>query len=297
MPKTVLRRMAIALAAAVPLASAHLAFAPALPDPVDVPAVLPSLAAAPEVSCAAPRVLGACACPGGACVRVERNQALAWVETTAGPADLLAPDAGLAAAPGAGALSAAGLAHTWEVHVWGLPVALLPANPVGLLYASEADALNWRTGAFDRRRGAAGASLLRDWPPCAATWSGGSAEPCIGAWGPLRPRQMRALAARPALASAITAIRALSLARAERPGLLPPVDARASLQQDFPIRSACLALGTLPLPRDGPSGRGVRESPNGRYAWRYWYPVSCCVGPGAPAACTTGPWSEAAGRR
>lgn len=136
---------------------------------------------------------------------------------------------------------------------------LLPS----LAYASEADAVNWRTGcrdlfAFDSWRTLDPASL--------------------GRWGSLYPRQMRDLGTPPVVYSAKTAFRALSIARDQLATFPFPVDLAARMQQAYPAVSTCFNVGEQPLPQASSSDRPVQTSADGRYGWFYWRPVSCCVG-------------------
>jgi len=140
-----------------------------------------------------------------------------------------------------------------------------------LAYASEADAVNWRTGCRDL--------LAID------TWSGQLAG--LGRWGSLYPRQMRDLGTAPVVYSAKTAYRALSIAR-EQLGTLPfPVDLAGRMQQAYPAVSTCFDVGEQPLPQAPASERPVATSGDGRYGWFYWRPVSCCVGFESLAHCAS----------
>jgi hypothetical protein len=159
-----------------------------------------------------------------------------------------------------------------------------PASTSGFLptlaYASEADALNWRTGCRDLASGlpaspaaCAGAAL--------AGALAGDAQ-CLGRWGPMRPRQMRNIGLTPAPYSAKTAMRAMSIARSQLGNFPYPVDLLGRLQQAYPAASACFAPGTLPLPR---SPLAALVSADGRYGWMYWRRTTCCVKAAALAAC------------
>jgi hypothetical protein len=150
---------------------------------------------------------------------------------------------------------------------------LLPSwSPVlsALVYASEFDALNWRTGCRDLARpvvpGVAGADVL-------------------GQWGPLYPRQMRDLGTSAVVYSAKTAYRALSIARDQLASFQAPVDLAARMQQAYPAVSACFAVGTQPLPDAAHSAQPVQAATDGRYGWFYWRPVTCCVDFSSLAQC------------
>jgi len=159
-----------------------------------------------------------------------------------------------------------------------------------LAYASELDAVNWRTGCRDLADPQVHAipQLLA----CAAL-PGASAvgenAACLGAWGPLRPRQMRDIGPPPMLYSAKTAVRAMSIAR-EQIGSFPyPVDTGGKLQQVYPAASACFRVGELPLPQLPFAARPALPSTDGRYAWIYWRQASCCIGFPAVRQCLRSP--------
>jgi hypothetical protein len=161
----------------------------------------------------------------------------------------------------------------------------VPWQP-SLSYASEIDALNWRTGCRDR--------LLPtgDWLAgalhCASSGAvglSGAANGCLGLWGPLMPRQMRDIGPGPLLYSAKTAVRAMSIARDQLAAFSYPVDSGGKLQQAYPAVSACFRVGSLPLPQLPAAARPALVSPDGRYGWIYWRPSSCCVGFGAARQC------------
>jgi len=138
-----------------------------------------------------------------------------------------------------------------------------------LAYASEIDALNWRTGCRDLANPATSATLAL--PGCLL----GAGPLCLGQWGLLVPRQMRDLGPSPLLYAAKTAVRALSIAR-DQLGTLPyPVDTDGKLQQIYPTRSACIRIGQALAA--WPAAAAPQLSPDGRHAWLYWRPSQCCV--------------------
>jgi len=147
-----------------------------------------------------------------------------------------------------------------------------------LHYASEVDALNWRTGCRDvgAQRVPGGSATSCDSgfgslvPGAAMNLE--DANSCIGRWGPLHPRQMRTRGPEERLSSAIATYRALSIARNDLGTYPYPVDTSGLLQQAYPAVSACLPVGAAPsLPPD------VLRSPDGAYAWIYWRPTTCCI--------------------
>lgn len=161
----------------------------------------------------------------------------------------------------------------------------IPAMP-SLMYASELDLTNWRTGCRDlslanalRSNGfTCSAAGIAQWLS-ADTALGRliGADACVGRWGPLYPRQMRDIGNNPVVHSVKTGYRALSIAR-DQLGVLPiPVDLAGRMQQAYPKVSACFAIGTLPLPEPPWSSQPAVASPDGRYGWIYWRPVLCCV--------------------
>jgi len=159
-----------------------------------------------------------------------------------------------------------------------------------LAYASELDAVNWRTGCRDLAdpRFAAVPPLLA----CGGR-SGEAADTadagCLGAWGPLRPRQMRDIGPPPMLYSAKTAVRAMSIARDQIGSFPYPVDTDGKLQQVYPAASACFRVGQLPLPQLPDVLRPALSSADGRYAWIYWRQATCCVGLPAARQCLRRP--------
>ena len=161
-----------------------------------------------------------------------------------------------------------------------------------LVYASEPDAVNWRTGCRDL-------VCAQDWltQVAACTPSAVGSEQstvatgtpaCVGQWGALYPRQMRDLGTAPVVYSAKTAYRALSVARDQLGTLAFPVDLAGRLQQAYPVTSTCFGVGEQPLPSVQSSGQPVQISADGRYGWFYWRPVSCCIGFDSLAHCGAG---------
>lgn len=159
-------------------------------------------------------------------------------------------------------------------------------------YLSEFDLPNWRTGCGDEtiaklmfaNRVTCSAETVADFLNLGrpfGTLIG--ADACIGSWGPLFPRQMRERGLNPVAASAKTAYRAMSLARASFGALPFPLGLEGRMQQVYPALSQCFTPGE-PLPQPY-AVRPARVSPNGVYAWVYWRPVTCCVPKGAAGGC------------
>jgi len=146
-----------------------------------------------------------------------------------------------------------------------------------LYYASELDFVNWRTGCRDLSitkllKANAFTCALASLPGMDRLQRLVGLDVCVGRWGPLYPRQMRELGNTAVAASAKTAYRALSVARTQGLTFPFPVDLNSKLQQNFPMVSACMRPGTLPVPLS------ALTSPTGAYGWIYWRRVSCCVG-------------------
>jgi len=159
-------------------------------------------------------------------------------------------------------------------------------------YVSEFDLPNWRSGCGDE---AIAKLMLANQVTCSAETVAdflnlgrpfGSligADACIGSWGPLFPRQMRERGLNPVAASAKTAYRAMSLARATFGALPFPLGLEGRMQQVYPTVSQCFTPGE-PLPQLY-TARAAQVSPNGVYGWVYWRPVTCCVPKGGAGGC------------
>jgi hypothetical protein len=165
-----------------------------------------------------------------------------------------------------------GLASAIAAELTSTVASGLASALLSLAYASEADAINWRTGCRDLL-------AIDAWPRDPSGLRG---------WGALYPRQMRDLGTPPVLYSAKTAYRALSIARDQLATFPCPVDLAARMQQAYPAISACFDVGDQPLPQGANSQRPVRTSEDGRYGWFYWRPVSCCVNFESLAHCGSG---------
>lgn len=150
-------------------------------------------------------------------------------------------------------------------------------------YVSEYDVPNWRTGCGDET---IAKLMLANQVTCTAEnvadfmnlgrplGSLIGADACIGLWGALFPRQMRERGLTPVAASAKTAYRAMSLARASFGALPFPLGLDGLMQQVHPAPSQCFPPGAPVLQMEA---RGTKVSPTGVYGWVYWRPVTCCV--------------------
>jgi hypothetical protein len=146
------------------------------------------------------------------------------------------------------------------------------AGWLSLVYASEQDADNWRSGCLDQ-------PALRSLalPDCGRFPWGGPWE-CLGSLGPLRPRQMRETGLPQALASLKTAARAMSLAAEGGPAFAYTPGQQSRFQPLYPQGGSCFTVDQRP--------GGLVTSPDGRYGWLVWQPVECCVTPDAgPLPC------------
>lgn len=183
----------------------------------------------------------------------------------------------------------------------------MPSIPLmpSLGYSTEVDTLNWRTGCRDITL----TNVLQsnNFTCSAAAVSGqvdkivsklGGSNPlsrffgndtCLGAWGPLFPRQMRDIGNVATVGSAKTAYRALSVAKTQFGGVKFPVGLEGKFQQAYPTVSACFGPGDSPLPTAPFTLKPVVTSPDGAYGWIYWRPVSCCVSLSTLAKCAASP--------
>lgn len=145
-------------------------------------------------------------------------------------------------------------------------------------YLSELDFPEWRTGCRDM---SISKMLSSNAMTCATQGVADLAgvgqdfssligeDSCLGAWGPLYPRQMRDVFLTPEAASAKTAYRAMHLARKSFGSLDFPVGRDGIMQQVYPSVSACFPPGQHPVP--------AALSTDGNYGWVYWRRVTCCV--------------------
>lgn len=256
----------------------------------------PSLPELMNRGCVSWRIAGVCTCgfPPSPCLQVEYWEPTSLIDIVKQPGtsplpilgDLLR--AGLSAVGvsrfgGGGAGNSAGAGHTnlhySEAHVWSFPqiyggpcTGCLPVNALPRLqYASEADAVAWRTTT-------APTSL-----PLSGLLS-------VGTWGSLFPRVGFVTHSSPPVASGLTAFRALNIAF--QPVTPPPTPEAhiaispaegltGCLQLASPKQTPCLLAGTppaVPIPWDAGA-----TSAQGSYVWLSWTKRSCCVPP--PGTC------------
>lgn len=158
-------------------------------------------------------------------------------------------------------------------------------------YFSELDVPNWRTGCGDvslsnlmtSNAFTCTAQSLANFAGAGEQFAGLiGADACVGAWGPLFPRQMRDVGLTGATSAAKAAYRALHLARKTYGTLLTPVGLEGRMQQVQPGASMCFSPGQAP-----PLATTV-NSTDGAYAFVYWHPATCCVPKGRVPACLPG---------
>lgn len=154
-----------------------------------------------------------------------------------------------------------------------------------LVYDSEMDPVNWRTGCRDLPV----SSALGFLPVACATGSvldtikqiSGidltnpipGADFCVGTWGSVFPRQYRAQGLTEFVGSGMAAYRAMHIAAYTLNTFDYDVSTVGKLQPVFPTPSKCFFPGDSPLTVDW----GRVSSPNGNYGYIYWVPVSCCI--------------------
>lgn len=160
----------------------------------------------------------------------------------------------------------------------------LPGYLPKLLYATEIDAFNWRTGCRDTTL----TNLLRS-NALTCTVSGLAAiggnplqaevrsilgdDACVGTWGPLYPRQMRSLGPSQITASALAAYRAMSNAAKVFDTMHYALNLAGKMQMGYPEMSTCFHPGESPMLWQNK----LHASKDGKYAWVYWVPVTCCI--------------------
>lgn len=145
-------------------------------------------------------------------------------------------------------------------------------------YLSELDAAEWRIGAIEvlhPKSIASAASGLT----CAATGAFLD-DLCMGSWGATYPRRGFVTHQSEVVASAITAVRAVSIASLlgstvhvvlETTGFIPSF-ASDKLELIYPVPSGCIKIGQHPL-----TWESGKLSASGKYLWVYWRRRICCV--------------------
>lgn len=166
--------------------------------------------------------------------------------------------------------------------------ALCTPRPV---YWSELDVPNWRTGCGDETisklmlssgftcQAGPLAAFRNVAQPLAALLG---PDTCIDHWDALYPRQMRERGLAGPAASAKTAYRAMSLARASFGAFPFPVGLDGFMQQVYPAPSRCFPPGAHV---EAMTLAGVNTSNDDNYGWVYWRPAKCCVPKPGAAVC------------
>lgn len=101
----------------------------------------------------------------------------------------------------------------------------------------------------------------------------GKEDDCIGEWAAMKPRQMAIVRNDPRLSSAITAVRAVSLARSYGLFKFDNTVAKCRIQPVYPV------AGTGHNPGSDEATEQVfcnEVNDDGRYAYVWWVPVTCC---------------------
>lgn len=174
------------------------------------------------------------------------------------------------------------------------------AMPIELVYDSSLDILNWRTGCRDMVKVAALGPAMA--AVCGMAGLGGTLSDltsfggmasnqisdslagigglgaenlCVGAWGPLYPRQMRSHTTE-MVAAAYAAYRALHIARHALGTTSFDVSMKGVLQPAWPRIGSCYKPGASPFRVER-----TMSSQSGRYGFFWWVDVACCI-----------PWSE-----
>lgn len=162
-----------------------------------------------------------------------------------------------------------------------------------ILYDSTLDTENWHEGCRDTLLAAelnammeaSGAAAVCGVPFASQIMSkfgGGSGmmaalQPCVGQWGYLFPRQMHAVHDSPIIGAALTAYRALHVARYAMGTLPYDVSLNGKLQMTWPTRGVGFIPGTDPITYELFNGLSLNPLKNdGRYGFVWWVPVSCC---------------------
>lgn len=157
------------------------------------------------------------------------------------------------------------------------------AGQLPLLYSSEIDFSQWRTGCRDALltgvTGPATAAICTadaaiNGPLPSPVTGPGAEELCVGSWGQLYPRQMYTTGTDELVAACLSAYRAMHLAKYDLKTFRGPVNRRCLLQPVYPGVRECFKVG---LSRWFLSAK-MPTSVDGRYAFYWWAPVGCCIG-------------------
>lgn len=158
-----------------------------------------------------------------------------------------------------------------------------------LVYTTETDPVNWRTGCRDLAIAQATAAAG---PLCAASaiddalGTGIAAQTpmgqiCVGTWGTVFPRQMMQQGVTELVGASLAAYRALHIAAITLNTLQFEVSLACKLQPVIPVISNCYAPGAPPAIVD----LTATVNPTGSYGFIWWVPVVCCKSFQEAAAC------------
>lgn len=173
-----------------------------------------------------------------------------------------------------------------EVHLYDYPLGQifdtavcseLPNSTLGIRYLSEVDSIAWRRVDIERNLPQ---SLVagRIGAQCHSLPLGAEGQ-CMKSWGPLYPREGFVITPSEPVASAVNALRAVSIAGRGvsahvveskldfQPNL--PID---KVQMVYPQRTACMPIGENPV-----QWEINKQSKDGHYVWIYWHQRSCCI--------------------
>ncbi len=154
----------------------------------------------------------------------------------------------------------------------------LPDTSPEIYYISEPDALGWKEGSFERnlpqsRVASQIASQCFRLPL-------GAQDQCMKTWGTLYPRTGFIVSSSEPMASAVSAVRAVSIAKDPAPAHI--VESRLQysfnikedkLQMIQPVTSvSCISIGQNPS-----SWEKGKTSKDGQYVWFYWNWRLCCI--------------------
>jgi len=177
-----------------------------------------------------------------------------------------------------------------EVHVYEFPfrdqiMSFIDTQcpdklPTGsfIKYLSELDSLEWRIGSIEAMHPKSIASAASGLT-CAATGAFMD-DLCMGFWGATYPRRGFITHQSEVVASAATAVRAVSIsgllgstahAVLEQIGFVPSF-ASDKLELIYPNKSGCIKIGQNPA-----TWESGKLSSSGKYLWVYWRRRICCV--------------------
>lgn len=161
------------------------------------------------------------------------------------------------------------------------------SNEVHLVYDTEIDTINWRSGCRD---------LLASLNPLTAATcvaenvassfdasidsSDGADQKCVGSWGPLKPRQMKSHTTE-IVAAAYAGYRALHIARYAIGSTGWDVGSKGKMQHVYPTSDTCFRAGQGALDIET-----VPASTDGKYGFVWWVRVGCCVSRASAITCS-----------